>query len=110
MNLRVPNEVSYARASLRRRRSAAAASLYGLCIMDVDRNRINELLAHPSEGLNVEIKNWISPGEPEGEAKIVRAALGLRNRNGGYLIIGFDDKSLLPAKKNRPFNIHAISM
>src|SRR5437764_1293836 len=79
---------------------------HGLTLqMNIDQKRIDELLAHPSESLNVEIKNWISPGDKAGEAKIVRAVLALRNRNGGYLIIGFNDKTLLPELKNRPSNI-----
>jgi predicted HTH transcriptional regulator len=74
--------------------------------MNADQKRIEELLAHPSESLNVEIKNWINPDDKAAQAKIVRAALALRNRNGGYLIIGFDDKTGLPDPKNRPSDIH----
>jgi len=54
----------------------------------IDQTRIDDLVARPTESLNVEIKRWINPDEPEGEAKIAKAALALRNRNGGYLIIG----------------------
>jgi predicted HTH transcriptional regulator len=61
--------------------------------MNVDQRRIDELIARPSESLNVEIKAWISPDDPSGVAKIVRAALALRNRNGGYLVVGFNDKT-----------------
>lgn len=49
--------------------------------------------------MNVEIKTWFDPGEPSGVAKIARAALALRNRNGGFLIVGFDDNTLLPDTK-----------
>jgi hypothetical protein len=75
--------------------------------MNADQKRIEELLAHPSESLNVEIKNWINPDDKAAQAKIVRATLALRNRNGGYLIIGFDDKTGLPDPKNRPSDIHS---
>lgn len=64
--------------------------------MRIDQSQIDELVARPSEGLNVEVKTWIDPDAPDGMAKIVRAALALRNRNGGYLLIGFDDKTLQP--------------
>ena len=50
----------------------------------------------PSESLNVEIKRWINPDEPEGIAKIVKAALAIRNRNGGFLLVGFEDKTWMP--------------
>jgi predicted HTH transcriptional regulator len=64
--------------------------------MEIDQRRIDELIAHPSESLNVEIKRWIDPATPEGTAKIVKAAQAIRNRNGGFLILGFDDKTLQP--------------
>ena len=40
------------------------------------------------------MKAWIDPTTPDGEAKIAKGCLALRNRNGGYLVIGVDDKSL----------------
>jgi hypothetical protein len=70
----------------------------------IDPTRVDELVARPSEGLNVEIKTWIKLDEAIGIVKLVRAAFALRNRNGGYLVIGFDDKTLLPDLKNRPSN------
>jgi hypothetical protein len=70
--------------------------------MDIDQSQIQNLLNHRAEGLNVEIKRWISADVPNGIAKIVRGAFALRNRNGGYLIIGFDDKTLKPDVSNRP--------
>jgi hypothetical protein len=76
--------------------------------MNIEQKRVDQLVAHPSESLNVEIKNWISPGDKTGEAKIVRAALALRNRNGGYLIIGFHDKTLLPELNNRPDDLRGL--
>jgi hypothetical protein len=70
--------------------------------MDVDQDQINGLIAHPSESLNVEIKRWIDPNTPEGVAKIVKAAQAIRNRNGGFLVVGFDDKSLQPDTTHIP--------
>ena len=75
--------------------------------MDVDQRRIDELLAHPSESLNVEIKRWFSPLTPEGIAKIVKSTQALRNCNGGFLVMGFDDKSLQPDGPNRPAHARA---
>ncbi|MFC5506093.1 MULTISPECIES: helix-turn-helix domain-containing protein [Hyphomicrobiales] len=59
--------------------------------MNIDQRQIDALVANPVESLAVEIKQWIDPGAPQGQAKIVRAALAMRNRNGGFLIIGFDN-------------------
>ncbi|MCA1363408.1 hypothetical protein I6F14_23690 [Bradyrhizobium sp. IC3069] len=43
--------------------------------------------------------------QPAGIAKIVKAAFALRNRNGGFLVVGFDDKTLLPDAANAPTDI-----
>lgn len=75
--------------------------------MEIDSPQIQELVEHPSEGLSVEIKSWIDPDEPNGKAKIVRAALALRNHDGGFLVIGFDDNSLQPATEGIPDDIRA---
>jgi hypothetical protein len=40
---------------------------------------IRDLVRNPPEALGVEIKTWIDPGSVEGEAKIARAALAIRN-------------------------------
>src|SRR5215471_3761870 len=76
--------------------------------MNVDQVRIQELLTRLAESLNVEVKNWIDPDDPAGVAKIVRAGLALRNRNGGYLVIGFDDKTLQPDTANRPAHVRSV--
>ncbi len=64
--------------------------------MEVEQSRIDDLVSRPSESLNIEIKRWINPDEPEGIAKIVKAALAIRNRNGGFLLVGFEDKTWMP--------------
>lgn len=73
--------------------------------MNIDQNRINDLVAAPSESLNVEVKRWINPDEQDGIAKLIKAALAIRNRNGGFLLIGFDNDSLLPDNKHRPKDV-----
>jgi hypothetical protein len=75
--------------------------------MNVDQSRIDELLARLSESLTVEVKRWISADELQGLSKIVRGALALRNRNGGYFVIGFDDKTLQPDIGNEPPDVRA---
>ncbi|MCJ9671436.1 RNA-binding domain-containing protein [Neorhizobium sp. SHOUNA12B] len=64
--------------------------------MTIDQSQLDFLVSHPSESLNVEIKNWIDPRTIEGKAKILKAAFALRNRNGGYLVIGLNDTKLTP--------------
>jgi hypothetical protein len=65
--------------------------------MDINGDQIRALVAQPREALTIELKAWIDPTTPVAQAKIVRAALALRNRNGGFVVIGFDDKTFLPA-------------
>ena len=54
------------------------------------------LVLRPRESFVVELKSWFAPTDPIGIAKIVRAAFALRNQNGGFLVIGVDDKTLVP--------------
>jgi hypothetical protein len=55
-----------------------------------------KLVENISESLASELKTWIDPKIPEGKAKLVRAAIALRNHNGGSIHIGYDDKTLKP--------------
>lgn len=73
--------------------------------MAVDQAQIDNLLRSPSESLSTEVKTWIDLDDPDGQANLVRTALALRNHNGGFLIIGFDDKTMLPDEANRPQDI-----
>jgi hypothetical protein len=75
--------------------------------MQMEQRRIDELIARPAEGLNFEIKRWLNPDQPEDAAKIVKAAIAIRNRNGGFVLIGFDDKTLQPDTHNVPPNVRA---
>jgi len=71
--------------------------------MNTDQSRIDDLIARLSETLTVEVKRWISIDEPNGISTIIRGALALRNRNGGYFVIGFDDKILLLRRRDVRF-------
>jgi len=42
--------------------------------VDIDSSRIQELIERPGENLSVELKRWIDPDNPDGIAKIVKAA------------------------------------
>src|SRR5579871_4650872 len=69
-----------------------------------DRKLIEALVASPSETLAVEVKRWIDPTEPQGIAKIAKGAIALRNRNGGFFLVGFDDTTMAPDVANEPSN------
>lgn len=64
----------------------------------------SELVLNPREALSIEIKSWFDPKSAEGEAKIARAAIALRNLGGGYMLIGFTNSPHAPATKNRPMD------
>ena len=70
-----------------------------------DADTLRELVRNPREALGVEIKAWIDPASVEGQAKIARAALALRNYNGGFLVIGFDNETMQPVQTNRPADV-----
>ena len=75
--------------------------------MPFDQSVIDSLVANPAETLTVERKRWIDPAAPAGQEKIIKAALALRNRNGGYLVVGFDDKTMAPDAGHEPPDIRA---
>jgi hypothetical protein len=72
--------------------------------MNLDKSLIQSLVDSPSESLNIEIKRWIDPVTNAGIEKIVKGALALRNRNGGFLVTGFDNKTLAPDREHEPVN------
>jgi hypothetical protein len=74
-------------------------------VAEMDNSRVNALVERPSESLAVEIKTWIDPDSVDGTTKLVRAMLALRNANGGYLLIGFDDKTLAPDLDRLPADV-----
>jgi predicted HTH transcriptional regulator len=76
--------------------------------MEVDLERIQELIQQPQESLSVELKAWIDPGQPEGIAKIVKTCLALRNHGGGYMVIGIDNDTLEPLLDSAPSNARQI--
>jgi len=59
--------------------------------MPLEHADLSQIIQQPTESLTFELKDWIDPDVPEGQAKIVKATLALRNNDGGYLLIGFRD-------------------
>lgn len=64
--------------------------------MVVDPDQIKALVEQPVEALQVELKTWLDPRTDDGIAKLVKAIFAVRNRNGGFLLIGFDDTTRAP--------------
>jgi len=52
---------------------------------------LQRLVNGPQETLDVELKPWLMPTEKSDIAKIAKACIALRNNNGGYLLLGFED-------------------
>jgi hypothetical protein len=73
----------------------------------VNRDLLVSLVTYPQESLDVEIKSWVDPNSPDGKALIVKACLAMRNHNGGYVLIGFDDTTLQPILDNVPDDVRA---
>jgi hypothetical protein len=70
----------------------------------IENSVIERLVGNPFESLNVELKRWIDPTTPAGIEKIVKGVFALRNRNGGFFVVGFDDRTLAPDVANEPPN------
>ena len=52
---------------------------------------LQRLVDSPQETMGVELKPWILPTEHDGVWKIAKVCMALRNNNGGYLLLGFED-------------------
>ncbi len=66
------------------------------------------LIQQPKESLAIELKAWIDPDSIPGKSKIVKAALALRNNNGGHLLIGFDNATGEPSANDQTENVRQI--
>lgn len=64
--------------------------------MAVHSDQTRTLVDQPVEALQVELKTWLDPRADDGIAKLVKAIFAVRNRNGGFLVVGFDDKTREP--------------
>ncbi|MFD1559627.1 helix-turn-helix domain-containing protein [Paraburkholderia silviterrae] len=66
------------------------------------------LLQSLSESYAVEVKRWFDPGQQEGQAKVIRALIALRNNGGGRLVIGFDNETMQPVHTGSPQDVRAV--
>ncbi|MEA5480491.1 RNA-binding domain-containing protein [Pseudanabaena galeata UHCC 0370] len=76
--------------------------------MEASSERTKELIQYPQESLAVEIKAWLDPDKPDDIAKIIKTAIAMRNNNGGYIVIGFDNKTLEPLLDSAQSNVRQM--
>lgn len=76
--------------------------------MPLELTQLNQLIERPSESLSLELKDWIDPDSNEGKAKIIKAALAMRNNDGGYLLIGFHNNDGTPNIAEAPDNVSEL--
>lgn len=76
--------------------------------MALDSDSLQNLIDRPTESLFIELKGWISPNTPEGVGKIVTAAIAMRNNNGGYILIGFNNITGKPCTDNIPSDVRKL--
>jgi hypothetical protein len=69
---------------------------------------VQQLVDYPRESLAVELKGWFDPDSPEGQAKIVRGCIAMRNRGtGGFILLGFDNQTTVPDLAGAPSDVRA---
>jgi hypothetical protein len=73
----------------------------------LEESQIQQLVINPVESLSLEMKDWIDPNSNEGKSKIVKAVIAMRNHNGGYLLIGFNNSDGSP-NTNTPDNVREL--
>jgi hypothetical protein len=74
----------------------------------IEKSIVDALVGNPSESLNVELKRWIDPTQNAGIEKIVKGTIALRNRDGGFFVVGFDDTTLAPDVASEPQNARQL--
>ena len=73
------------------------ASILGFGVSDLDRKQAEALLNSPSEKISCELKSWLNLDDLAHKVKLIKAIFALRNADGGYIIIGLDDKNAQPS-------------
>jgi len=63
----------------------------------VNRDRVQSIIDDLSEGLEVEVKNWLEGlADNNHKSKLAKEIIALANYGGGYIFIGFDDEGNHP--------------
>ena len=72
--------------------------------MPLSTNELSQLVSSPTESLNLEMKAWIDITNETAIAKIFKGVSAIRNNDGGYLLIGFNDDSTIDVS-NHPGDV-----
>ena len=75
--------------------------------MTVSQEYIDGIVLDLRERLSVEVKRWIDPSSEAGKAKIVKGCIALRNQDGGFFVVGFEDGTWQPDHANAPADVRA---
>ena len=76
--------------------------------MSLNEQQVKQLVSSPTESLSKELKDWFEPATPQGIEKIVKTCIAMRNNDGGYLLIGFNNITGLPNKDDAPNNTEEL--
>lgn len=71
----------------------------------MDETQIYQLITRPNESLGLELKNWFDPDSFAGRAKLIKAIIALRNTDGGFLLIGFNNEDGTPNVADSPEDV-----
>lgn len=63
-------------------------------------DELAELVELPNERLEAEYKDWLDLANEENRANVARHLAALANFGGGYLVFGFDNKTMAPTGTN----------
>lgn len=61
--------------------------------MQINNTYLDELINEPRETLDVEVKTWLDLSNPDHRAIIAKEIIALANHGGGFLVIGFDERT-----------------
>jgi len=73
----------------------------------MNHDELKQRLQRPTETLQLELKSWVGLATPVEKALVARTLIALRNRNGGVLVVGFNNKTLEPETNGRPPDVEA---
>ena len=67
------------------------------------------LIAHASEDLSVEYKDWLDLNTDEGKANLAKAAIAIANHGGGYVVLGFRDRIIPLRSTPLPIGVSSVT-
>ena len=72
---------------------------------------INDILVNMvengTESLSIEFKTWLDLNQSHGKAKLIKGLIALYNNNGGYFVIGINDKTGSVDETSAPEDIYS---